>query len=323
MPKIRIGILFALLIYLLLGLSAPLAQSVPGRRVIPLGVYDKQDQLIQGVTPERIRVKKVRGTVRQVELDSSPRRIILLLDMSGSMGQDKKWAHAIALTKEFLSVAQADDWISLHLFAEKHEVAAPFTHDFDSIGKELDTLPEPRSKANKQTRGYRTLLGNALASILNTEEELRMGDAIVLVSDGEAVFESQAMKPKELKTRVLRAGLRVFLVTVEKPGNNLSLAFVTGAPLVYGLAWESGGGTLTPWETRAQIFFSVPPENISKVSRAAYGLVRNVYRVELEISEPIKKLRKLELEVLDERGKRIPYEQVAYPRYLAPSPPER
>jgi len=61
-------------------------------------------------------------------------------------------------------------------------------------------------------------------------------------------------------------------------------------------------------------------KQIPATARAAYRLVRDVYRVELEVSEPITKPRKLTLEVLDAQGHRLRDVQLLYPRYLAPQP---
>src|SRR6476469_7898053 len=57
--------------------------------VIPLNVVTTNGSVVRGLVPEQLQVK-IRGQyaeIKSLSVDVSPRRIVLLLDTSGSMGQ--------------------------------------------------------------------------------------------------------------------------------------------------------------------------------------------------------------------------------------------
>jgi hypothetical protein len=62
----------------------------------------------------------------------------------------------------------------------------------------------------------------------------------------------------------------------------------------------------------------VDPEKLESTAEAAYAFVRTYYRVSLEVSEPIQKLRQLTLEVLDQQKRSMKHLRLNYPHYLLP-----
>lgn len=334
----RAGASFLLLLALWLAALGALAQQVTETRVIPLGVYDRAGRFVEGLKPEQIRVKGVRGAaVRRLVRDTSPRRIILLLDISGSMSREKKGEYATKMAKELLSALQPDDWVALHVFAKEHEVLLPFTRDFEAIRQQLNALPEPDTKPAKEAYGYLTVLAEALANILAEEQsDSRFGDTVLLVSDGEEIQPGK-VRLRKLKPRLAGAGLRIFLLRVAQPSLVWQRELAGGTVAEYrrwgrtffefwhdmeNLARESGGATLDPWDSVVVMAgrLRLDPKHINAVARAAYQLVRHVYRLDFELSEPLRKRRKLKLEVLNEQGRRVKKLNLLYPRYLTPLP---
>ncbi len=321
----------ALLLLLLIasGLALAAQEQATQTYVLPLGVYDRDGKFVEGLKPEQIRVKGVKATVKRLELDTGPRRIILLLDMSGSMGQRKTaWEFVRSVTKAVLTAIRPDNSVALHVFAEKHVVLVPFTEDFAAVDSQLDALPRPGRTEAKEAYGRKTALLDALASVMNEcEKEFRLGDVIFLISDGGAMRTSE-VKIQDLRSRVGRAGVRIFhLVPILPSLATVGDLWVWDLEVAESLAKETGGEILFPWETWEVPVpgGSYPPnyarsENVAATVQKAARLIQSVYRVELEVPESPHKPRKLTVEVLDSHKRRISKERLLDPRYLVPQP---
>lgn len=281
-----------------------------------LSVQDRQGQFVGDIQRDQIVVKEVAATVQRMELDSAPRRILLLLDTSGSMGGYKtlSWSNVAQLAIRFTLQRKGDDSIGLDTFAEKDEVRVPFTTDSRSLVKHIEAL-------TTSGRG-RMMLGQALTEILARREDgLRFGDAIILVSDGDR---SDADKTDftRLRDDLTRAGIRICLVRVPPimgPGATKEVSNVSG------FVKETGGiefNVINPL-TEFQPFSGarVDPESLASTAQAAYAFARTYYRLGLEVSEPIEKPRQLRLEIGDKRKANIKGLHLNYARYLLPSPP--
>lgn len=195
-------------------------QQLPETRVITLTVHDSEGHFIEGIKPEQLRIKGTQATVRRLGLNSSPRRIILLLDMSGSMAGDRqdkdRWQHALQMAKAFVSRLQPDDRIALHVFAKKRAAVIGYTQDFGTVVRQIDALPTPGTKRAKSAYGDTTRLPDALAEILATDKELAFGDAIVLISDAEQ-FVTEKIELSKLTPELVGRGIRVFLLRIALP----------------------------------------------------------------------------------------------------------
>lgn len=128
-------------------------------RVLSLGVQDRRGQFVKDIERDQIVVAAVAATVQGVELDNAPRRILLLLDTSGSMGNHKSlsWSNVVHFATRFALLREGEDSIGLDTFAERDEVQISFTTDSQSVVKHIETL-------TNSGKG-RTMLGLALTEI--------------------------------------------------------------------------------------------------------------------------------------------------------------
>jgi hypothetical protein len=177
-------------------------------QTLVLAVWDQQGRLITDIQPNQIAIKGQAASVQRLELDNAPRRILLLLDTSGSMGNYKSlsWSNVAQFAIQFALQRKGDDLIGLDTFAEKDQMLVPFTVDSQLLGGYIKAL-------TSSGRG-RTMLGLALSEILARKENgLRFGDAIILVSDGDR---SDADKTDftRLREDITYAGIRICLVRV-------------------------------------------------------------------------------------------------------------
>jgi hypothetical protein len=341
----------------LAGTVTAAAQSPADVRVIPLGIFhhefrkDGRDawQPIAGVKAGEIRIKGIRARVRSLELDIGPRRIILLLDMSGSMadrivesyaGQlimgSSRWGYGTDLAEDFLGFLQPADFVSLDVFATKHQTLVPFTHDFALAARQIGALPIPGAKASEKERGDRTRLGKALAEIVAEIENRRdWGVVVVLVSDGEYTVGSEDSRKEDLNRlapRLAAAGMRVILLICRPqkvvrggtlPQGQLPTSEYFDLDLVDFVA-SMGGATICPWGV---INLALPVyrqqadvSNLREAASTAYQMAHRTYLLELEVLDSIQKPRKFSLELLDSRGRVLHDVELLYPHYLAPPP---
>jgi hypothetical protein len=336
------------LLVLLAALSAVVApargQQVPETRVITLEVHDRGGHFIEGIEPEQLRIKGVVATVRHLQLDSSPRRIILLLDVSSSMAGDPysdrdRWQHALQMAKVFVSRLQPDDRVALHVFAKRHIALMEYTQDFGAVIRQIDALPKPGTKAAKSAYGYTTWLPDTLAEILATDKELGLGDAIVLISDAES-FHAEKTQLWKLKPELAGRGIRVFLLCIALPwirvldrqhavGSGTVAEYRAGMPWID--SWEelgdlvrnSGGSILDVWGPvvvpPGSGRLDLDPRFIESAAHIAYLSVRKIYEVELELSSPLGKPCKITLQMADVRSPRLKDLDLVYPHILIPA----
>jgi len=181
MKGLAIVIVSALLAPCVIPVSA-LAQN-DEVRTVPLVVMNQSGQIIQNLTPQNVRIKGAKASVRSIALDTSPRRIILLLDMSGSMGEtideNKRittWDYTKDTAGVFLKTIFSQDSVALDVFADKERQVVPFTHDFTLIRAAINALPNPRGL---------TFAGNALqATLCDFGATVGFGDSIVFFPMG-------------------------------------------------------------------------------------------------------------------------------------------
>ena len=122
------------------------AQQPVERYILPLGIYDREGRLLMGLKPEQITVKGLSARITKVVQDSKPRRIVLLLDRSGSMrkvGEFSPWEVAKRAVQEFFNWVQPDDQLSLQAFADQHRIVVPRASDSTILRRALERLPEP------------------------------------------------------------------------------------------------------------------------------------------------------------------------------------
>ncbi|HEV2224439.1 MAG TPA: VWA domain-containing protein [Candidatus Acidoferrales bacterium] len=319
MKRLAIVFLSALLAPCVIPVSA-LAQSGEARTTIPLVVMNQSGQIIQGLTPQNLRIKGAKASVRNIALDTSPRRIILLLDMSGSMGETidenkhiTTWDYTKDMARVFLKTIFAQDSVALDVFADKEKQVVPFTHDFTLIRAAIDALPKPR--------GF-TRAGDALQSALRDfGQTAGFGDSIVFFSDGQFQSDGSRTTVESQGVDVGRCAVRVFLIfPMTTNFDPYPPDLMPNIESVIDFMDATGGFSFAPkrfpddWPT-GEIILSDPFQRIAALSNAIHG----TYRLELQFAQPPRKKQKLQAEILDDRKRAMHGVYVLYPHTLYPS----
>ena len=159
-------------------------------------------------------------------------------------------------------------------------------------------------------------MGLALREILARRENgLRFGDAIILLSDGDCNLGDKT-DFAQLGDDVIRAGIHICLVRVQPMmGFGATLDVRDASDFVV----DVGGIKLNMYSALGvHQAGSVDPKMIESTAQAAYGFVRTYYRVDVEVSEPLKRAHKLRLQLVDQQRRSMSHLQLNYPRYLLP-----
>lgn len=177
-------------------------------QLLPVGIWDRKGQFVSGIGPEQIVITGFPATIKRFELDSSPRRILLLLDTSGSMGERKSfsWSSVERIAIHLALQRKGDGLIALDTFGEEDESRVPMTTDAYLVVRQIQSIASSGIG--------RTMVGLALREILGRRENgLRFGDTIILISDGER-SDGDKTDFQRLREDLIRIGVRICLIRV-------------------------------------------------------------------------------------------------------------
>jgi hypothetical protein len=310
-------------------------------RTIPLVVMGQDGKIVEGLTGQNLRVSGIKAKVQSASLDTSPRRIVLLLDISGSMKEPAdyrrrtRWGYVKEMAKRFLDDAPAQDFVALDVFAKEEKQVVPFTHDFASIRSVIDTLPEPGSKVAIATFQGTTAAGDALnAALLDLGREPGFGASVIFFSDGGFESDSGKRRLRSLTADLEANGVRVFLAFAL--GNWLALRdFVPDSVADFWTPAVIDASDFTALTGGFSFGPALPPDSqmhgldrpglqiyaldpLEKRMAALCNAVQGTYRVELQLDQALRKKQRLEFEVVDRRGKTLHDLLLLYPRNLYP-----
>ena len=278
----------------------------PRRRTLAVNVLDEQGNQVSGLTAANFRAE-FRGQpveILSAALDTQPRRIVLLLDTSGSMAaRVGKWELAAEAAEDLLGWGPPDSSIALVTFREKVEPRTGFESESQKAKQALKAA-RPAGDSSDPS-GARTALRDAVveAALLGSGARLF---AVVLADrargGGFAVVSSLMSGPMIITD-----------VAIGESGGFVPLrSFVDASG---GLGMTAGAvGTSAPRfdykEKQRGWFFSQ--------ARLLYGAMGEFYRLQVELPEESDKVREWKLNVVDARGKKMKQVGVVYPRKLAP-----
>lgn len=265
-----------------------------------------------------IRIKGHDVVARKLTLDTSPRRIVLLLDISGSMAtlidyskRVTTWDDARNMAEIFLRTRFRQDLLALDVFAEEEKQIVPFTHNFDSIQTALTVVPQPKG---------RTDAAKALQSVLlELGPSPTFGDAVVFLSDGQ--FRGTSLDSLAADTG--RGSVRVFLLSPRVDPDRFRVApgsSVTSEIEAETAFMETAGGfsfapqSVPDVEGVSELVLADPLRRVEALSNAIHG----TYRLELQFERPILKKQRLELEIINDAGKSVRDVHALYPHTLYP-----
>jgi von Willebrand factor type A domain len=164
------------------------AQSVPQQPPpsLPANVIDRQGVAVRDLTKDsfQVKVNGRRATLLEASYDLVPRRIVVLLDMSGSMAgtmDQKKWQIAHEALEDLLTETPPDVSIALLTFSDQVRDIFDFSQNRSSMATWLKE--GAGQHGDSRIRG-RTALFDTMLVAKKLLEAPRPGDAIYAITDG-------------------------------------------------------------------------------------------------------------------------------------------
>lgn len=289
-------------------------------RTIPVSVVDEKEVPIAGLTAENFRGSFRGAPVRivSVKLDTSPRRIVILLDLSGTMGTQNQHVVGQVLVWRLLRSSQVGSEFALLTFADEVKLKSGFLQDRQSINSLADEIGRLDAKAY---RG-RTVLWDAVGDAVKLLTPVQQGDVIYVFTDG---LDSASKKHKSDVERILLdRGIRFFATLVlTTPGFRMRTAReARKVEELADLAEQSGGSMLElPFRSfGARGQYDVSSEGQKKIFQAADGIFKQMqqsYLLEVDLAKEVDRPRSWKLKAVSDSVQFKGF-HLHYPRTLTP-----
>ena len=286
--------------------------SVCPNRIVAVNVLDHEGNVIAGLDPTAFRAE-YRGQPLKVRVGaatSAPRRVVILVDLSGSIGRNSAVARLLAGNLA-VSAQPGKLRVALVLFSDRIIDSVDFNHPPEDVVRKLDNLPEAQG---------RTAMFDALRIAGGLFGEPFPGDSVYLISDG--ADNSSRTNPAVIRREFIERGIRIFSFHLEGNKYFPTEEEMHQFPLLVDLAEWTGGAVLN---------LDVEPSEANRARlqsslQKLYQRMTDFYELQLELpAEPTRKPQRWNVEVVDGQGKKRKDVRVIYPHDLAPcsSPAER
>jgi len=293
-------------------------------RTIPVNIYAWREEAVTPLTSANFQAS-IRGKpiqVTSVTYDRGPLRIVILLDVSGSMASESRLQWGLEFARDLISSAPPQDSLALLTFNSRIVNAIAFGQDRTTFLAEVDKLQHTDWGRGK------TAMQDALVSALALLKSPSVGDVICLVSDGgENASQSNSSGVEPL---LESAGVRLyaFLPTWHIVGRRENPEETQGLQELRDLATSTGGDLLqfVPSQGRNPTVNAPGPFRVNEKSReelahASQDFYREVFsfiKLNVRLPEPLAKPLHWNLDLVDASGRPNKHLHVFFPQRLAP-----
>ena len=303
--KSRLLALFSALLFAVLATVGQTPAPAPERRVLAVSVLDKDGQPVRGLTAANFRGEYRGQPVKILSAgeDSSPRRVVVLVDTSGSMQKGAAWSLAWAAAKDVIVALAPDNELVLMTVAEKVHGHAVLSRRSPAEVSQLFAQAEALAKASGWAN---TALFDGMIEALHTFPASGFGDALWVVTD--MADRSSSADGRDVELELARSSVRAYVTWLQSGEGWRRLR--QGNFIRKRLAGASGGLSF-------EVKHAKPERNVALVGSLCES-IRRVYRVEVAFPRAVDKAREWELEVVGADGKKLKDVVLAYPRLLVP-----
>jgi len=306
-PKlVMTTISFCLRASLLLACSFAVAGDCSPPSIL-LNALDSNFKIERDLRAEDIKVEvdRKQAQILSLSLDTHPRRIVVMVDSSGSMEaspQKSGWGITLPAAAYAVDVLPASASPALVTFSDKLRRESSDFENRKLVGARVLNL------AKRHPEGP-TSLFDSIDQVLVEFQELHFGDAIYLVTDG-LDNKSRISLPK-LEKELISRGVRVFVFLVVREGSRTEEE-MSGTQMD-GFA-ESTGGEIVRISS-AEIAGNERAQ-LDRLAPQIVGQVEGVYHLELGLSE-VEKAARVNVAFAD-RDRRKNTHSIAYSHQIAP-----
>jgi von Willebrand factor type A domain len=320
---------FLAIVLLLVFLPSVLAQhdqeSPSVTRSIVANVLDTHGNAVRDLTKENfhLRVNGKPTEVLDARYSLAPRRIVALLDVSGSMTGEKangKWRIAREAADDLLAETPDDVSIAMLTFSGKVRDVVDFSRGRTAIATWL--REDPGQRPNRKY-SPKTALFDAILEGLRLLQPVQPGDAVYVITDG-GDNASQASADKT-RSALLQSGVRLFAFLFAEPlkpsseeeGKDAFLSMVADSGgFVFGVSGHQPVGSGFPWAA-GSVYNDDHPERVRLLTQLLNIQLNGFWTLELEA--PLSnKTSNVKLEIAADEGSARKDVGVTYVRLLLP-----
>jgi Mg-chelatase subunit ChlD len=301
-------------------LTAAQTQNDCAQRTAIVNVLDEHGNGVTGLTRDRFRIIYRKNSIApsNAYYSSGPRRVVILLDTSGSMsghetGNRAKWQAARMAAWDLITVLPPGSKISLTTFAAKPEIRAVLSSDrkpsVDWLNSEIARNPE-------SAKGHTALLTAIEAAIAQLQPS-EPGDAIYIITD--AGENASRTREPQVQNDLRLSGIRLFGLIVSDGGSMRTEEEDRGPDMLWQLARRSGGWIDLLGSVRARpIYDKRMEERISIQVQGIKMRITDFYFLTVQLPEDPQKKEAWKVEVLDEQGSKLNKQLVSYQSEVLP-----
>jgi hypothetical protein len=263
------------------------------RRVIAVAVSNTENNIVTGMTPANLQATMGHQPIEilSVTPNSTPARVIMILDGSGSMTHEPKiWQAYISVAQEVVDQLPLSTPMGFMLFTDQVELKGQLPTKHAAIRDQLEQLRSRNKKAT--TALYDTIQAAALQF-----NPPMPGDSIYVLSDGDDDASRATLATAE--ELLIERGVRLFTFSITGTETSLSrMHWDKGRPRDfveatggYSVLIPAGPAKTLP----ARIGVATAPDKDLVELRKQIKLISNFERVELKLPEDLRKTENLEL----------------------------
>jgi Mg-chelatase subunit ChlD len=289
-------------------------------RTIAVSVVDEKDAPIAGLTAENFRGSFRGAPVKIVsaKFDARPIKLVILLDLSGSMALGSKLRVAQFIVADALSSAPAGSQVALITISDKAKIYAGLLQDKQAMS---DLMRDVNRMDRTSLKGG-TALWDAVGAAVKLLSPPQPGDVVYAVTDGGDT--ASYMRKPDAVAALLDAGLRFFAFLVpDDDRRDMAAQRRVGRKELSELAEMTGGKVLNlppAGPLGSSIEYNLSPNGQKRISDAAsllYVRMQQFYLVEIELSKEVDNPRSWKLKLLANEGP-LKKASLYYPKTLLP-----
>ncbi|HEY1658040.1 MAG TPA: vWA domain-containing protein [Candidatus Sulfotelmatobacter sp.] len=261
-----------------------------------------------------------RLTPLSVVYTEAARRVIVLLDVSGSMDDREagKWQTAVGAALDLVADLPPGSKLSLMTFSEKTVAQVPLSTERKPME---DWLRGTSVRAN-QALGRKTALYAAIRSAVAELQPSQVGDAIYIITDG-GENASQVTR-SQLEALLTSSGVRLFALIVPSHGIPVDYELYGREDLLR--TSENSGGSLdvvdsgpVAFPVAARVVYDDQMKGKLRIfSRQLSVKISAFYSIRVRLPEAPRNIPRIEVSVLDARGRPRKDLAIAYPHKISP-----
>jgi von Willebrand factor type A domain len=296
---------------LLMAAQQPIACE---ERTLPVNVVDTHGQQILGLTSEQFRADFQGQPVKvmSAKFEGGPQRILMLVDVSGSMWFDAHQRELVKLVADdIVSSGPPQAQLALATFSTKFETIVKFGQGREAVREAILSL-NPRAVKTSSTpvASEETAMNDAILEAANMFGSPQPGDVVYAITDG--LDNGSKSSTGKVLQYLEQRNIRLFASLI----HNGRFMQLSGGPELLGKTAQQTGGYFTILETDSNRKLGLGAS--TNVVRQLYSLMASFYLLDIKLPKDPDKPWELKLTVVDANGNKKKGTTALHPQNIFP-----